>query len=243
MTEIDPNLLGRINGYLAKAEHPNTPEAEAETFRAHAYRLMAKYGIQRAQLAAQGQLNDPIETFALPIKGKYQADRAALAGVVSYAKRCKALQWADNGTTWIMLVGHRSDLDAVKLLFPSLDLQMLNGAAKVTGRPGVSVNSARTSFMVGFATSVSEQMEAADDAAAKENPTIGGKSTDIALRDRRQAVEEEFTRQYPHTKPASSRRVRDGDAYSAGREAGARADIGSGSGRVGAGTGRRSIGR
>ncbi|MEU8195319.1 DUF2786 domain-containing protein [Microbispora amethystogenes] len=242
MTEIDPNLLGRIKGYLAKAEHPNTTEIEAETFRAHAYRLMAKHGIERAQLAAAGQLNDPIESFAIPINGKYQPERAALAGVVAYAKRCRALQWADEGTTWIMLVGFRSDLDAVKLLFPSLDLQILSGAAKVTKKPGISINSARKSYMIGFYSSLSEKLDAADDAAAKDNPTIGGKPTDVALRDRRQAVEEEFARLYPHTKPVSSGRVRDSDAYSAGRAAGARADVG-GTSRVGAGGGRRSIGR
>lgn len=46
------NILRKVQGLLAKADHPNTPPAEADTARNMAEALMLKYRIEESQLGA-----------------------------------------------------------------------------------------------------------------------------------------------------------------------------------------------
>jgi len=48
----EPNLLERVRKLLAKAEDDSVTPAEAEALTAKAAELMARYGIDRALLAA-----------------------------------------------------------------------------------------------------------------------------------------------------------------------------------------------
>lgn len=61
MTTIDKSkledMMRKINALLARADHPNTPEAEAESARAMAERLMVKYRIDEEELMASGALD------------------------------------------------------------------------------------------------------------------------------------------------------------------------------------------
>lgn len=60
------DMLRKVQGMLARADHPNTPVAEAETARRMAEAMMLKYRIDEAMLAASGALGAANDT-TLPI--------------------------------------------------------------------------------------------------------------------------------------------------------------------------------
>ncbi|MEV0149753.1 MULTISPECIES: DUF2786 domain-containing protein [unclassified Nonomuraea] len=226
MTAAPEKKLDLIRKLLAVAEHPGTGPEEAETYRERAYKLMAKYGIERAHLAAAGEIVDDLGSIPLIVDKTHQAERVLLLTAITSAKQCRVLQWKLNGKTYLMVSGYQSDLEAVQMLYASLSLQMLKEVAHVTstGRKGLST--ARKSFMAGFASRVGEKLREANKAATAEAAHIEGRSTDLVLRDRKTAVDDFFNRMTPNTGAIKARKVGDAAAYYAGREAGDRADLG-----------------
>ncbi|WP_165970106.1 DUF2786 domain-containing protein [Nonomuraea terrae] len=241
MTTAAPEkTLDRIRKYLAIAEHPNTGPEEAETFRERAYNLMAKHGIERAHLAAAGQITDELSSWALVIDKTHQAERIHLLASIVGPKTCRAVQWKVNGVTYVMVSGYQSDLEVVKMLFASLSLQMAKEVANVKPSGRKSLSTARKSFMAGFASSVFEKLRQANKAATAEaDSTNTGRSTELVLRDRQAAVDAYYKSKVPATGAVKSRPIGDPDAFLAGREAGERADLGGGA-RLGS-SGQRAI--
>ncbi|GGO62996.1 DUF2786 domain-containing protein [Nonomuraea cavernae] len=239
MTDAPEKTLDRIRKYLAVAEHPGTGAEEAETFRERAYKLMATYGIERAHLAAAGQITDELASFPLVVDKTHQAERILLLTAITSAKQCRVLQWKLNGKTYLMVSGYQSDLEAVQMLYASLSLQMIKEVAHVTPAGRKSLVTARKSFMAGFASRVGEKLRAANKAATVEAAHVEGRSTDVVLRDRQAAVNDYFNRMTPNTGTIKARKVGDTDAYYAGREAGDRADLGGGA-RLGS-SGQRAL--
>ncbi|WP_219459822.1 DUF2786 domain-containing protein [Nonomuraea rhizosphaerae] len=240
MTTASDKTLDRIRGYLAIAEHPNTGTEEAETFRERAYALMAKYGIERAHLAAAGQITDELASWGLVVNGTHQAEQIQLLAAVVNARTCRVLSWRVDGQTFLMVSGYQSDLDAVQMLYASLALQMAKEVKTVTRTGRKSIATIRKSFMLGFASRVGEKLREANKTAAAEAPTAStGRSTELVLRDRRAAVDDYFNRQTPNTRASKGPKIGDSHAFLAGRDAGDRSDIG-GSARLGR-SGQRAI--
>ncbi|MEV4748987.1 DUF2786 domain-containing protein [Streptosporangium sp. NPDC049248] len=229
--------LRRIRNHLAVAEHPNTPPAEAEAHRERAYNLMATHGIERAHLAAAGEVTDELASIPFLIDKTYQEQRSDLIAAIASAKRCRTLQWKLNGKLYLMVSGYQSDLEAVQMLCASLALQMKREVADVTPTGRKSLSTARKDFMAGFASRVGEKLRDVEKqaAAAAPTPAAGRRSTDLVLRDRQAAVDAYFAKMTPNAEAAKRRKVSDSNAYYAGREAGERADLGAASrNRVGA---------
>ncbi|MDP9843336.1 DUF2786 domain-containing protein [Streptosporangium lutulentum] len=240
MTDAPAAKLELIRKLLAVAEHPGTPAIEAETYRERAYALMAKFGVERAHLAAAGEITDELASIPLIIDKTHQAERCALLSAIASAKHCRTLLWKLDGKTYVMVSGYQSDLDAVQMLYASLALQMAKEVATVTpaGRKGLAT--ARKSFMAGFASRVGEKLRDAEKAATVETTHVAGRSTDLVLRDRDAAVSDYFDRMTPNAGSVKRQKVGDTSAYFAGREAGDRADLG-GSNRNRVGTGQRAL--
>lgn len=226
MTDAPAAKLERIRRLLAVAEHPGTTSHLAETYRERAYALMAKYGVERAHLAAAGEITDELASIPLVVDKTHQAERCSLLGFIASAKRCRTLQWKLNGTTYLMVSGYRSDLEAVQMLYASLALQMAKEVATVTPTGRKSLATARKSFMAGFASRVGEKLRKAEEAATATTQVTAGRSTDLVLRDRQAAVDDYFDRMTPNVGAVKTRKVGDHNAYHAGRQAGDRADLG-----------------
>lgn len=227
MAAATEKTLDRIRRLLAVAEHPNTGPEEAETYRERAYNLMAKYGVERAHLAAAGQITDELTSWALVVDGPHQPERIQLLAAVTNAKTCRVLSWKVADATYLMVSGYQSDIDAVQMLYVSLALQMTKEVKNVTATWRVAA--ARKSFMLGFASRVGEKLREANKAATAEAPTSStGTSTALVLRDRQAAVDNYFNRQAPNTRSRKGPKIGDAHAFLAGREAGDRADIGGG---------------
>jgi hypothetical protein len=54
------DIMRKVQAMLDRADHPNTPEGEADVCRAKAEKWMAEYRIEESELIASGALNDEI---------------------------------------------------------------------------------------------------------------------------------------------------------------------------------------
>lgn len=237
MTDVSDKMLKRIQGLLAKAQATNF-EAEADTYMAAALKLMAKYGVEMAHLADSGQVADEVTTFEVLIGTSYGVDRRALLVNIARAKRCRPVYRQMPNGYLVTIVGHASDLEQVKLLNASLQLQMGKGARTARDADGKSSTAFKKSWMLGFSSRVYERMMAAErEATSEQHPAdtaqATGRSTELVLASREQAVEAHFGNLFPKLGKAPKRKLHNHEGYGAGREAGDKADIG-GNNRVGA---------
>lgn len=240
MSELDQRVLDRVRKLLAKAEHPGTPVEEAQAFSAKASELMAAYAIDQALVdATQPSATAPIVR-QIEVDAPYALPRAVLLDRVGRAHRVRTVIGPDagSGRRRCTLVGFPVDLDIVELLFTSLLLQastaMLN-ASSDTARP----KAFRRAFLLGYADVIGARLatvqEQTETVADRGHPGAA-----LVLADRADRVDALFEQEFPRLRSlrmtASS-----GGGLSAGRAAGARADLSASGARVG-GSSRREIG-
>jgi hypothetical protein len=236
--------LERVRALLAKAEDPAATPAEAEAFMAKATELMAKYGIERAMLGTHAPDSDKLTDRVFTTSNPWGAEKAKLLYWLADAMRCRPLMLGkEDSTARIHVFGYGSDLERVDLLFTSLLLQMTNGLGKAPVPSWESPRAYRRSWLIGFVDVVTARVKAAEQRAAAEaetHPVAHGSartgSTALVLADRRTAVDQAFTEQYPRTR--RQRTTYSGTGAQAGRAAGRTANIG----QTGLSGGRRAIG-
>jgi Protein of unknown function (DUF2786) len=225
-------MLERIRKLLAKAERAATPE-EALAYTDKAVQLMARHGVDMALLAAAEPGRDEIGATRVELADPYTAGKARLLGWTAVALRCRAVlhQAAGGRVAAVTLFGFATDRERVEVLFTSLLLQAAGELARGRpGRAGESVAAYRRSWLHGFAVSVHRRLSAAESAAEaaagqREAGSDGGRRADLVLTDRRDRVERAYADAFPvlgrGRRPALS-----GTGFSAGAEAGERADLG-----------------
>jgi hypothetical protein len=240
MSELDHRVLDRVRKLLAKAEHPGTPVEEAQAFSAKASALMAAYAIDQALLeAAHPTAMTPIVR-QLEVDPPYALPRAVLLDRVARAHRVRVVIGPDagSGRRQCTLVGFPVDLEVVEVLFTSLLLQastaMLHASAD-SPRP----KAFRRAFLLGYADVIGGRLatvrEQADSSADRGRPGAA-----VVLADRADRVDALMEQEFPRLRSLRMT-TSSGGGLSAGRAAGARADLSSMSGRVG-GERRREIG-
>jgi hypothetical protein len=214
-------LLARVRKLLAKAEAEGVTPAEAEALTGKAAELMARYGIDRALLAAaQPQTDRPanrvIDVYNL------------LSGLAS-AIRCTCVQLprAVAGGTRIHVFGYASDLERAEILYTSLLIQMAHGLAAARVPAGArSVRAYRRSWLLGYTSAVVARVHTAEQRAAdraRHEPGTG-KTAELVLADRADVVRRECESAYPHTRKL--RVTYTGNGYARGYAEGQRADVG-----------------
>jgi Protein of unknown function (DUF2786) len=245
MGELDHRVLDRVRKLLAKAEHPGTPVEEAQAFSAKASELMAAYAIDQALVEAaldgsgQPSAATPIVR-EIEVDPPYAMPRAVLLDRVGRAHRVRTVIGPDagSGRRRCTLVGFPVDLDIVEVLFTSLLLQastaMLHASADMD-RP----KAFRRAFLLAYADVIGARLAAGREQTDAEADR-GRPGAALVLADRSGKVEALFEREFPHL-----RRMRmtttSGGGLSAGRAAGARADLSGVGARVGSQR-RREIG-
>jgi len=240
MTDVDPKLLERVRKLLAKAEHPGTPVEEAQAFSAKASALMAAYAIDQALVeASQPSGVTPIAR-EIEVDPPYAMPRAVLLDRVARAHRARTVIGPDagSGRRRCTLVGFPVDLDIVEVLFTSLLLQassaMLNASSDLA-RP----KAFRRAFLLGYADVIGARLATVRQ-QADADADCGRPGAALVLAHRSDQVDALFDREFPHL-----RRLRmtttSGGGLTAGRAAGARADLSGLGARLG-GDRRRQIG-
>jgi hypothetical protein len=223
-------LLERVRKLLAKAEAEGVTPAEAEALTAKAAELMARYGIDRALLAAARPDTDRPANRIIDVDSPWSGVKAHLLGGLASAIRCACIQLPRTGPgagTRIHVFGYASDLERAEILYTSLLIQMAHGlAAAEVPASARSVRAYRRSWLLGYTSAVVTRVreaEARAAATARREP-VTGQSTALVLADREHVVQSECRRAYPVT-----RRMRvtyTGTGYRDGYTEGQRADVG-----------------
>ena len=221
-------LLDRVRKLLAKAEAEGVTPPEAEALTAKAAELMARYGIDRARLAASRPETDRPGSRVIDIANPWAQVRAHLLAGLAGAMRCQCVLLSTTRPgARIHVFGYASDLERTDILYTSLLLQMARGLAVAVVPPGVrSVRAWRRSWLLGFVTAVVTRVRSAEDRAATsaESETRGGPSTALVLADRAVVIRQQLEHAYPVTR--RTRITYSGRGYGAGYAQGQRADIG-----------------
>jgi len=224
----DP-LLARVRKLLAKAENAGVTPAEAEALTAKAAELMAKYGIDRALLAAERPETDRPADRVIDVGNPWARVQAHLLCGLASALRCQCVILPRPGPgSRIHVFGYSSDIERTDVLYTSLLVQMWQGLA-VTPIPERVQNARawRRSWLLGFVTAVVARVRAAEDGAARRaaGPAAGATSrTALVLADRTEVITRTLKHAYPVTR--TSRVTYTGNGYGTGYSQGQRADIG-----------------
>jgi Protein of unknown function (DUF2786) len=226
--EASDRLLDRVRKLLAKAEGEGVTPAEAEALTAKAAELMAKYGIDRALLAAQRPETDTPDSRLVDVYNPWGRVRAHLLCGLASALRCQPiLVTAPDGTLRVHIFGYASDLERADVLYTSVLIQMWHGliAAQVPVRVP-NVRAWRRSWLLGFAAAVTARVRAAEERAERTAPipANGQATAALVLADRSLVIRRNVAAAYPHTRTA--RTTYTGSGYDDGYAEGKRADIG-----------------
>ncbi|WP_181871298.1 DUF2786 domain-containing protein [Sphaerisporangium album] len=240
-------ILERVRRLLDLAEHPGTGEEEAAVASAHAAALMLRYGLDASAVrrgsTGRAETIDGIE-FEVSNRGGHARERCWALHLVCEALGCKGAQrWTGvkgrgiRAATRVTMtvIGPEAVLDGLRVLLPSLTLQMenqvrpalrrfaLTALETVTDKDRRARASAdfRRAFYVGFGTGVSAKLR---ERVAEVAGEVRGSGAELVLLDRAALVREEFDRRFPGLRPARTTPL-DRDGFYTGRESGHRADL------------------
>ncbi|WFE63325.1 DUF2786 domain-containing protein [Micromonospora sp. WMMD714] len=215
-------MLSKVRKLLAQAEDAACTPAESAAFTAKATELIARYGVDRALLAARDPTTDPVGDRVVDVVAPYARDKAGLLAAVADPLRCRCVRRPAGQGFTLHLFGFASDLERVDLLFTSLLVQAAHGLAGTVVPPGEHPAAFRRSWLAGFARVVSERLRMAEAGAAADR---GTPSVALVLADRSDRVARRVTEVYPRLRSAPVRRLA-GSGFGAGAMAGHRANLG-----------------
>jgi uncharacterized protein DUF2786 len=231
LTEAPERLLDRVRKLLAQAEDDSVTPAEAQAFTAKAAQLMAKYGIDRALLAADRPETDHPANRILDIDNPWAREKAHLLSGLASALRCQCiLLGGSRPGSRVHLFGFASDIDRTDLLYTSILIQMAHGLATAqVPEWSSSARAWRRSWLLGFATAVIARVREAEHGAVREATkpgTRGSEKTALVLADRSLIIRRQVEEAYPVTR--KTKVTFTGSGYRDGYRQGERADIGTG---------------
>lgn len=217
----------RVRALLERANHPGTPQAEAESALALAYRLMVKYELDERELTetadgATGSSSDKVVSRTYETTGPYRVRRNALRFAIADALSCACFRdftAGDVDTVVGVVYGTEADLDALEVIY---------GAAEMLALRTIpwGDRSFRTSWFHGFTDGVWSKLMRERKKMVRSN-----KAAAIVLRDRLERAVCVMEEQEPGLRRARDASATWADAYEDGRQAGSRLT-----------TGRRDVG-
>lgn len=226
-TQAPDRLLDRVRKLLAKAEADGVTMAEAQALTAKAAELMAKYGIDRALLAARLPETDKPASRLVDIDNPWGRVKAHLLCGLGDALRCQCILVTARAGLRVHVFGYASDIERTDMLYTSVLIQMWHGLAGATVPAwAASPRAWRRSWLLGFADAVTARVRAAEQGAERAAGTDGQDSSRAALvlADRSLVIRRNVEHAYPHTR--ATRMTYSGSGYGTGYAEGRRADIG-----------------
>jgi hypothetical protein len=215
---LDPKVLNRVRGLLAKAESTAFPE-EAEALSAKAQELMNRYALERAMLDAD--LPALATSRRMWLDKSYFKEKSQLVQVVARSFRSRGVAYDRFG--FVALVGDEVDLEGVELLSTSLLVQATRAMVAVGGQAGKGSEARsrtfRKAFLVSYATRIGERL--------REAPEVSDERLLPVLANRKKAVDTMFEEMFTRVRTTQVT-VRSAAGWNAGRAAANVADLGSG---------------
>ncbi len=236
-------IYDKIRALLAKAESTDYPD-EAAIYTAKAQELIATHAIDMA-LLEEREGRGEIITRIIDIARPYPKEKYLLLSGVARANNCRAILGVDLDEAMqrieagsfdsskgklATVIGYKSDLDAVELLFTSLLVQavneMLNHGMQINEWGENRTKSFRRSFLYQFAWRVGDRLAEATEAVRDGAAVSHGAALLPVLASRADAVDDALKERFPNTSTLRTS-VTNIDGVVAGDAAGQRADIGS----------------
>ncbi len=207
-------MIEKVRAILERANHPNTPQAEAETALALAYRLMQKHGLEESDVARAAGKRSPdarITSKTMTITGPYRVRRGTLFHILATRLSCADYRDMESGTRGAVVMvafGTTDDLFALQTLFTAADLLALRSMPRGDRRW-------RTSWWHGFCAGVEQKLRAEHRTIVHDSPGAG-----LVLVERTERAQRVMRESTPHLHASRGSWVSDRDAYGAGRAAG-----------------------
>ncbi|HZD22094.1 MAG TPA: DUF2786 domain-containing protein, partial [Acidimicrobiia bacterium] len=196
---LAPGVLSKVRALLAKAESTSF-DAEAESLTAKAQELITRYRIDRAKLSAEGEESDTeVVGRRVGIDDPYAQAKSLLLAGIADANGCRSV-WS-KAFGFAALFGFPEDLDGVETLFTSLLVQAtaaLQREGSKQDRYGRSRTTRfRRSFLVAFATRISQRLRESTDATVRQHDDEAGGSLLPVLVARERAADAAVKEAYP----------------------------------------------
>jgi hypothetical protein len=227
-SEAPDRLLDRVRKLLAKAEGEGVTPPEAQALTAKAAELMARYGIDRALLAAVRPETDTPGSLLVELDNPWKRVKAHLLCGLGAAMRCQCILLTTPAALRVHMFGYESDIERTDVLYTSVLIQMSHGLAVARVPDRASPRAWRRSWLLGFGAAVITRVKAAERAAQataeRATPEAGAPGAALVLADRSLVIRAAVQREYPVTRPA--RMTYSGTGYGEGYEKGQRADLG-----------------
>lgn len=241
-TQTLETITDKVRHLLDRANHPNTPQPEAETALALAQKLISKYNIDEASLREHNDAPEDIVKGEIVITGKYALDRLRVASTVARANQCYAYRSTNykkvecevynSNETYIRL-----DKDGYKLVIHGTQrdifaTQVLWSAVEALGARKLprGDRQERSSWWRGFADGIGQALRKAQREAVQEAQASG----QLVRLDNYERAEKEVRAKTTLRTTYSKARTRSG-AFSQGRTVGASFSHGGiGGGAIGA---------
>lgn len=207
-------MIEKVRAILERANHPNTPQAEAETALALAYRLMQKHGLEESDVARSADTRSPdarITSKTFNITGPYRVRRGTLFHILATSLSCADYRDMETGTRDAVVMvafGTTDDLFALETLFTAADLLALRSMPRGDRRW-------RTSWWHGFCAGVEQKLRAEHRTIVRDSPGAG-----LVLVERTERAQRVMRESTPHLHASRGSWISDRDAYGAGRVAG-----------------------
>jgi hypothetical protein len=233
----EESRVSKVQKLLQKAERAST-QSEAEAFFEKAQDLMTKWMIDDAMLAAAGtaEVKDEIIREHVKLKESYFRPNSDLLIGIAKANGVRTLiytqsTWKRYGLAGVELIGWKTDIERVRLLFTSLILQMSRERRRsmpdqIREIGGREVVKWRYGFSYGYAAQISrrlsEQAQRTKEQAVKDDYTG---SLLPAVRDRNAQVADFMSNVKTKTLKRRSR-TESFEGFVSGVEAANRADVG-----------------
>jgi hypothetical protein len=187
---------------------------------------MAKYGIDRALLAAARPETDAPASRLIDTGNPWGRVKAHLLCGLGSAMRCQCILLTTKTGPRIHVFGYASDIERLDVLYTSVLIQMWHAPAPEQTR---RLRAWRRSWLLGFTAAVIARVRAAETRAQAHADTErpgdqGHTSAALVLADRSQVINNAVAREYPVTRTA--RLTYTGSGYGAGYAKGQQADIG-----------------
>ncbi|MGI5119665.1 DUF2786 domain-containing protein [Marinactinospora thermotolerans] len=251
-------MVERVRGLLRMAEDPSVTDAESQAFTAKAAELMTRHAIAEAEARVQrGEAAESVSRLDFPVSGVGGHGKArvkALAAIAS-AYGCQSAvrgNTSANTERTLIIVGTVTALDSLRVLLPSISMQMEVSARHSAREHVAGLRALRNydrsalaternrfyrSFVRAYGAAVAERIREFR-ARLQENPTVseegdgvtGGttasRGAELVLRADVDRVHEEFERRFPRLRPTRPERTHHRAGHRAGYLRGRNAQLG-----------------
>lgn len=228
------SIIEKVRSILERANHPNTPQAEAETAFALAQKLITKHNLDESALALNEETDDIVRD-VIEIRGAWALRRLSVAGIVARANSVACYRstlyeknergFHEKTGMTLHMFGTKSDIFATKTIWQAVEMLGIRTIPK-------GDRSFRNSWWHGFGAGIGQALEKAKREVVADIVREGGSS--LVLVDRAKRADNEM-RCSVTLKSAGASYARNRNGYSAGRTAGSSFSSGGlGRGAIGA---------